>query len=202
MLTRSFFVGSQKYGAYWTGDNRCLYSEIKGAMTMLLQVGNAGNIFGGADLPCFYGMPTEDMWIMLYQLGMYYPFMRAHTNEFYLDREPWLQTQRVQNVIRDVMHRRYDLIHYIYSTFEFGTHTGHPLMRPMWMEFPDQAEFLDVDTQFMLGRSFLVAPKITEPDAILADMHRQPVKYLLPKGEYWYNYISKQKNTVTGEWQE
>ena len=66
VLTRSFFVGSQKYGAYWTGDNRCLYSEIKGAMTMLLQVGNAGNVFGGADLPCFYGMPTEDMWIMLY----------------------------------------------------------------------------------------------------------------------------------------
>lgn len=171
-------------------------------MTMLLQVGNAGNIFGGADLPCFYGMPTEDMWIMLYQLGMYYPFMRAHTNEFYLDREPWLQTQRVQNVIRDVMHRRYDLIHYIYSTFEYGTHTGQPLMRPMWMEFPDQAEFLDVDTQFMLGRSFLVAPKITEPDAILASVHRQQVKYLLPEGAYWYNYISKQKNTVTGEWQE
>ena len=137
VLTRSFFAGSQKYGAYWTGDNRCLYSEIKGAMTMLLQVGNAGNPFGGADLPCFYGMPTEDMWIMFYQLGMYYPFMRAHTNEFYLNREPWLQTQRVQNVIRDVMHRRYDLIHYIYTTFRFGTMTGVPLMRPMWMEFPD-----------------------------------------------------------------
>ena len=121
VLTRSFFVGSQKYGAYWTGDNRCLYSEIKGAMNMIIQVGNAGQIFGGSDLPCFYGMPTEEMWIMFMQLGMYEPFFRAHTNELYLNREPWLQTQRVQTVLRDVMSRRYSLIHYIYTTFEFAT---------------------------------------------------------------------------------
>ena len=70
------------------------------------------------------------------------------------------------------MSRRYDLIHYIYTTFEFATKTGLPLMRPMWMEFPDQSEFLDVETQFMFGNSFLVAPKLTEPDDFLSSMHR------------------------------
>lgn len=100
------------------------------------------------------------------------------------------------------MHRRYDLIHYIYSTFEYSTRTGLPLMRPMWMEFPEQAAFMDVDTQFMLGGAFLVAPKITAPDELLASVHRQRVKYLLPEGAYWYNYISKAKDTATGEWQE
>lgn len=98
------------------------------------------------------------------------------------------------------MHRRYDLIHYIYTTFRFSSKTGVPLMRPMWMEFPDQPKLLDVDTQFMLGRSFLVAPKITEPSELLSSMHHQQVNFVLPEGEYWYNYISKQQTTGTGEW--
>lgn len=86
------------------------------------------------------------MWIMFMQMGMYYPFMRAHTGDIYPNREPWLQTQRVQTVIKDVLNRRYDLIHYIYTTFAFSTKTGVPLMRPMWMEYPDQVAFMDVDT--------------------------------------------------------
>ena len=28
VLTRSFFLGSQKFGAYWTGDNRAIYPEV------------------------------------------------------------------------------------------------------------------------------------------------------------------------------
>ena len=36
VLTRSFFVGSQKYGAYWTGDNRSIYAELEGSLAMVL----------------------------------------------------------------------------------------------------------------------------------------------------------------------
>ena len=66
VLTRSFFVGSQKYGAYWTGDNRAIFSELEGALSMILQLGNAGHPFGGADVPGFYGNATEDLWVMFY----------------------------------------------------------------------------------------------------------------------------------------
>ena len=37
VLTRSFFMGSQKYGAYWTGDNLSIFEELKGCLVMLLQ---------------------------------------------------------------------------------------------------------------------------------------------------------------------
>ena len=46
---------------------------------MILQLGNAGHPFGGADVPGFSGTPTEELWIMFYQLGMYFPFFRAHS---------------------------------------------------------------------------------------------------------------------------
>mmetsp|Transcript_15077 Transcript_15077/g.19056 ORF Transcript_15077/g.19056 Transcript_15077/m.19056 type:complete len:412 (+) Transcript_15077:821-2056(+) len=66
VLTRSFFMGSQKYSAYWTGDNTATYEEVLGSFTMILQNGIAGHPFGGADVPGFYGNPTDDLYVMFY----------------------------------------------------------------------------------------------------------------------------------------
>lgn len=137
VLTRSFFLGSQKWGAYWTGDNYTEDEEVRGAIQMVLGNGIGGNIFGGADLPGFIGVPSQEMWVRMYQAGMYMPFFRAHCDINNVDREPWIQTERVQNVIRDAINRRYDMILYLYTTFHRATETGVPLMRTMWMEFPE-----------------------------------------------------------------
>ena len=77
---------------------------------------------------------------------MYMPFFRAHCDINNVNREPWIQTQRVQDVIRDAINRRYDMIHYLYTTFYTATQSGQPLMRPMWYEFPDMSDFFTMDT--------------------------------------------------------
>jgi len=163
VLTRSFFLGSQKFGAYWTGDNFAVPEEVFGSVKMIMQNGLGGNIFGGADVPGFIGSPTQEVWVRMYQTGMWFPFFRAHCDINNVDREPWLQTQRVQRVIRDAINRRYDMIHYLYSIFYTATKTGEPLWRPMWFEYPDESSFFTTETQFMLGSQILIAPKITQP---------------------------------------
>lgn len=65
----------------------------------------------------------------------------------------------------------------------------------MWFEFPDLANFFKTDSQFMLGDSMLVAPKIKTPTAILESQHMQEVTYSLPANNKWYNYYSKQEAT-------
>ena len=123
VLTRSFFMGSQKYGTYWTGDNFSVDGEVYGSLKMLLTMGLAGIPFGGSDIPGFTGNPTEELFIRFYQLGMFYPFFRAHNDikDKLVPRDPWLTTPRVQAAIRDAINRRYDLIHYIYTTFHRAT---------------------------------------------------------------------------------
>ena len=90
MLTRSFFIGSQKYGAYWTGDNVAINSELQGSVYELLANSIAGQFFGGADIPGYQGVPTQDLYIKSYQLGVFFPFYRAHCSIDNTDREPWL----------------------------------------------------------------------------------------------------------------
>ena len=84
-----------------------------------------------------------------------------------LAREPWLQTSRVREAIRDAINRRYDLIHYMYTTFYSMSQTGSALMQPMWNEFPDETRFWGIASQFMFGESLLVAAKVTQPEGIL-----------------------------------
>ena len=88
-------------------------------------------------------------------------------------REPYFQTSRVQEAIRAAINRRFDLIHYIYSSFEQTTRTAEPLMRAMWSEFPRDARFYSVASQFMFGDSLMVAAKVTEPTGVLQAKHMQ-----------------------------
>jgi alpha 1,3-glucosidase len=60
------FFGNQKYGAKWTGDNHANFEEIKVSISMLLSLGISGVNFVGADVPGFYGNPTEDVFIKFY----------------------------------------------------------------------------------------------------------------------------------------
>lgn len=185
VLTRSFFLGSQKFGNYWTGDNRSVFEELQGSISMIMQLGNAGHPFGGSDIPGFYGSPTDDLFIQFYQVGMWYPFFRAHSQDVSLpfplkDREPWMQSSRVREAIRDAVNMRYDLIHYIYTTVQRTTQTAEPLMRPMWSEFPDEPRFRDVASQFMFGSHLLVAPKVTKPTGVFKHMNKQKVSFALP----------------------
>jgi alpha 1,3-glucosidase len=63
VLARSFFIGSQKYGPFWTGDNTSIHESVVGSVDTLLSVGITGNIFGGADVPGYNGDPSQDLYI-------------------------------------------------------------------------------------------------------------------------------------------
>ena len=93
-------------------------------------------------------------------------------------------------MIRDAINKRYDLIHYMYTTFWWATQDGGPILRPMWFDFPDETDTYKMDTQFMFGDSIIVAPKISPPGP-LSEWQEQEVNFYLPKSAVWYNYACK-----------
>lgn len=145
VLTRAYFFGAQKYGAFWTGDNREGFPELAHTVSMLLSAGVSGMPFGGSDLPSFYGNQTEHTWVASYQLGVFMPFFRAHSHQKFKSREPWFQSIRVQKAIKSAIHLRYTLFHYLYTTFYFSTQSGAPIVRPMWQEFPKDERTFALD---------------------------------------------------------
>ncbi|XP_069805509.1 neutral alpha-glucosidase C-like isoform X2 [Dendropsophus ebraccatus] len=200
VLTRSFFAGSQRYGAVWTGDNKAEWEYLKISVPMLLTLNVAGISFCGADVGGFVGDPDTELLVRWYQAGSFQPFFRAHAMLDSKRREPWLFGEDNTSIIRRVIEERYTLLPFWYLLFYRAHRFAEPVMRPLWVEFPMYQEAFGVDTQYMLGNALLVAP-VLDPGVTSIDV-------LFPgHGEYWYDFRNfncvgsshKQKVDVTLE---
>jgi len=133
VLTRAIFTGSQQYGPMWTGDNQAEFDELRSSINSILSLGVAGIVYSGSDIPGFFGEPTPQLATNFYQLGVFFPFMRAHSHiENVAKREPYFYDESIQPLIKQALSLRYDLAHYIYWLFYLSSIHGTPLMRPMW----------------------------------------------------------------------
>uniref|UniRef100_A0A8C0A0T5 Glycoside hydrolase family 31 N-terminal domain-containing protein n=1 Tax=Anas zonorhyncha TaxID=75864 RepID=A0A8C0A0T5_9AVES len=175
VLTRSFFAGSQKYGAVWTGDNTAEWGYLKISIPMLLTISLAGISFCGADVGGFIGDPEPELLVRWYQAGAYQPFFRGHSNMESKRREPWLFGEKNTQIIREAIRERYVLLPYLYTLFYRAHTVAEPVMRPLWVEFPGKLETFGVENEYMLGNALLVHP--------VTDKEAKAVSVLLPGSE-------------------
>ncbi|XP_004400449.1 PREDICTED: neutral alpha-glucosidase C [Odobenus rosmarus divergens] len=180
VLTRSFFAGSQKYGAVWTGDNTAEWSYLKISIPMLLTLSITGISFCGADVGGFIGNPEAELLVRWYQAGAYQPFFRGHATMNTKRREPWLFGEEYTRLIREAIRQRYTLLPYWYSLFYRAHVAAQPVMRPLWIEFPEELDTFGVEDEYMLGSALLVHP-VTEPKASTVDV------FLPGSNEVWYD---------------
>jgi len=180
VLSRSFFAGSQRSAAVWTGDNAAQWSHLAVANPMLLSLGVAGITFSGADVGGFFGNPDGELVARWYQAGAFYPFFRAHAHIDAKRREPWLLGEPYLSVIRDAIRVRYSLLPYWYTVFYQHHETGLPVLRPIWVEYPNDPKTAQIEDQFLIGKDLLVKP------VTAADQHR--TKVFLPSEDVWYDY--------------
>ncbi|KAJ2161329.1 glucosidase II [Coemansia sp. RSA 552] len=178
-LSRAYFSGSQRYGAFWTGDNTATWEHLRASTSMILSNNVAGIHFIGADVGGFFGNPDATLLTRWYQLGIWYPFFRAHAHIDTKRREPWVLGEPYLTHIRDAIRERYRLLPYWYTLFREASLTGMPPIRPMWVEFPKEKDLFAEDRAFMVGPAIMVVPA-TDPDATL------PIDVTLPQQETWY----------------
>lgn len=162
VLTRATFAGGQRWSAVWTGDNQSDWAHLRGGIPMLLGLGLSGYSFVGNDIGGFVDSPTPTLFTRWAQAAVFFPFMRAHTTRRSFDQEPWSYgvVNEVEN--RKIIELRYRLLPTIYNEMQQASETGVPAMRPLFMEFPDDATTWDRDDQFMWGKDILVAPVLKE----------------------------------------
>ena len=178
VLSRSFFAGSQRHAAVWTGDNAAEWSHLAIATPMLLSLNVAGITFSGADVGGFFKDPDAELLTRWYQAAAWQPFFRGHAHIDTKRREPWLFGEPYTSHIRRAIKGRYALLPYLYTLFYLAHTTGVPVMRPLWAEFPQDESVYAEEGQFMLGDAFLVAP-VTSAGA-------SSVSVYLPTG-VWYD---------------
>ena len=184
ILTRSFYIGSHKYSAMWTGDTKSNFDSLKNAISMMISLSISGYSFIGCDIGGFAEEGSIQLYKRWYQNGVFYPFFRGHSHESVLRREIWLFSENDFLNIKKSILIRYNLIPYIYTQFYLNYISGMPIIKPIW--FWDQSELAlteFADIEYFFGNGILVRPVLDE-----VEDRKNIISIFLPENERWYDF--------------
>ena len=166
ILTRSNFLGGQRFAATWTGDNASWESHMTMSVPMILTLGLSGQPFSGADVGGFLFNPDADLFGRWMALGAFYPFSRGHACAGTINKEPWAFGQKVEDVSRMALERRYVLLPYYYTLLHEASETGMPIMRPVFFADPKDTLLRAEEQAFLIGENLLVVAEWAQNPAL------------------------------------
>lgn len=166
VLSRANFLGGQRYAATWTGDNASTWEHMKASIPMTLNMGLTGQAFNGPDIGGFARDCNAELLAHWTAIGVYFPFVRNHCSLEEVQQEPWAFGEKVEQVCRTAINRRYRLLPYVYTLFREASQTGMPVMRPVFMSDTQDNSLRSEQQAFMLGADLLIVPRWAEKPAL------------------------------------
>lgn len=156
MWARAAWAGSQRYPLHWGGDAATTNTGLLGTLRAGLSFGLSGFSFWSHDMGGFVKATPEDLYCRWIPFGFLTSHTRAHGAP---PTEPWLyDSKRVQDVFRKSAEMKYRLMPYGYAQAKECTEKGLPMLRALFVEFPDDPGAWKVDDEYLFGSQILVAP--------------------------------------------
>lgn len=181
VMTRASFAGGQRYAVTWTGDNSSTWNHLRMTTPQLLNLGLSGFSMAGADVGGFAGSPPADLLTKWLEVAAFQPIDRDHSAKGTRRHEVWVDGPEHEAIRRRYIEERYRLMPYLYTATEHTSRDGVPMMRPLFVEFPDATAELDGGgSEFLAGADLLVAPNPSPEEIAPYEVH-------LPPGA-WYDY--------------
>lgn len=215
-LHRNGYPGISQWGGWvWSGDPESSWKTLEAQIAVGINHSLSLSPFWGSDIGGF--RPNEELTGELYarwfQFGAFNASFRSHGQTWWT-RLPWgwgsgdmgpkegrenpLQSEMnnpaIEPVTKKYAELHYQLMPYIYTLAWEARHTGMPMMRAMWLHYPDDAVATKTGNQFLWGRDLLIAP-VYEKSATSREVY-------LPQGDWydwWTNLKKKGGQTVTRE---
>jgi alpha-glucosidase len=185
VLTRAGFAGIQRFSAVWSGDNYASWDHLALSIPMLTNLSVSGVPFVGGDVGGFNDRPSGELYTRWLQAAVLTPFLRSHSVGWAGNKEPWEYGDEFTPINRTSIELRYRFLPYLYSLFYEHERTGHPVMRPLWYEYPDDTRTYLLSDEYLVGRDILIAPVVKE------GMRWREV--YLPTGTAWINWWTGEK---------
>lgn len=210
-LHRNGNAGMQRYGWLWSGDIESTWDTLTAQVQVGINTNLSGMPFWGTDTGGFVTTPelTGELYVRWFQFSAFCPLFRSHGRTWKL-RLPWgwdtgdygpkeitgyrghaglpdpkeLHNPEVEPICRKYLNLRYQLMPYSYTVVREAHDTGLPIMRAMWLHYPDDPKAAALANQYLWGRDILVAP-VTEKGAASRQLY-------LPHGA-WYDFWTEEK---------
>jgi alpha-glucosidase (family GH31 glycosyl hydrolase) len=210
-LHRNGYAGMQRYASFlWSGDVDSTWETLRTHIPIAVNTGLTGIPYWGTDIGGF--VPTKEftaeLYVRWFQFGAFCPLFRSHGRNWKL-RLPWgwntgdpgpieiknytsaalpdaseLHNGQVEPICRKYLDLRYRMLPYLYSAVRECTVSGLPVMRGLWLHYPDDPSAVARGDEYLWGRDILVAP--------VAEQGAASRRLYLPRG-VWYDFWNNQR---------
>jgi alpha-D-xyloside xylohydrolase len=173
---RSAWAGSQRYALHWGGDAATNNIGMLGDLRGGLSFGLSGFSFWSHDMGGFVTASPED----IYRRWLPFGFLSSHTRAHGAPpTEPWLISESFTKAFRQAAEMKYKLMPYVYAQAKDCTLRGLPMVRALFVEFPQDPGAWLIEDEYLFGSQMLVAP--------LMESGNSRTVYL-PAGCKWIDY--------------
>ena len=173
---RSAWAGSQRYALHWGGDAATNNIGMLGDLRGGLSFGLSGFSFWSHDMGGFVTASPED----IYRRWLPFGFLSSHTRAHGVPpTEPWLISESFTKAFRQAAEMKYKLMPYVYAQAKDCTLRGLPMVRALFVEFPQDPGAWLIEDEYLFGSQMLVAP--------LMESGNSRTVYL-PAGCKWIDY--------------
>jgi alpha-glucosidase/alpha-D-xyloside xylohydrolase len=209
-LHRNGYAGMARYGAFlWSGDVYSTWETLRTHVPDAVNTCLSGIPYWGTDIGGFVPTPefTGELYVRWFQFGAFCTLFRSHGRTWHL-RLPWgwntgetgpdetssysgsarppeseLHNAQVEPICRKYLELRYRLMPYTYSAVRETSQTGMPVMRALWLHYPDDPAAVGRGDEYLWGRDILVAP-VTDKGATSRNLY-------LPRGGWFDLWTEK-----------
>ena len=200
-LIRCAWVGSPRFGALvWSGDVQSTFREMKHQMINGINMGVAGIPWWISDTGGFYdgfvdNEEFRELLVRWFQWACFTPVLRMHGDRLPhvpeltkdIDHgggfcfagapyELWSYGEEVYEILHKYLDIREGMKDYIKEAMKETIETGLPLIRAMFIEYPEDSECWKIPDEYMFGSKYLVAP--------VSDYKARSRQVYLPEGDW------------------
>jgi len=176
---RSAWAGSQRYPLHWGGDAENTDSAMAASLRGGLSFGLCGFSFWSHDIGGFVRKSPEALYRRWLPFGMLTSHSRCHGAP---PKEPWAYGEAFTNDFRQGVELKYRLMPYVYAQAKASSESGLPMLRALFLEYPEDPTSWLIEDEYLFGRDLLVAPLFEETAAR---------RVYLPPGQ-WIDYQTGQ----------
>jgi alpha-D-xyloside xylohydrolase len=207
ILTRSAFAGQQRYAANtWSGDVTASWTALRNQISAGLNFSLSNIPYWNSDIGGFFlsrfrkkldDAEYRELYARWIQFGAFCPMMRSHGTD--APREIYQfgkKGDKVYDAIEKSINLRYSLLPYIYSAAWDVTANQSTMMRALVMDFPEDRDALDINDQYMFGKSILVCPVTTAMYSKDTKENFESIgsrELYLPSGTEWFDFWTGEK---------
>ena len=189
---RSAWAGSQRYPVHWGGDAESTDDGMAAELRGGLSFGLSGFSFWSHDVGGFTATSVDGMDKDLFARWLAFGMLSSHSRcHGIAPKEPWLYGQEFMDRFRVIDGLKYQLMPYVYAQAKDSSDHGLPMVRALFVEFPDDPGSWNVEDEYLYGSRVLVAP--------LLHSHETDRNVYLPPGT-WIDYQTGK--VYTGGWQK